>query len=161
MGRVLVCSLWDPGFDTRPVFWLSSLIFATFLCPSGRIRGLYTTASVNIPSSLLFTNLTADLIVWHVEPLLGNDHEKNNDTKSVTRQRPVNSRRGKVFSVRFVPRYCKQYEWVKILLRISRELLLLEAGSWGQRQFRNPEEGERPPLKAATKQRQWRCDGGH
>jgi hypothetical protein len=28
-----------------------------------------------------------------------------------------------------------------------------EAGSWGRGQFGNPEEGERPPLKAATKQR--------
>jgi hypothetical protein len=27
-----------------------------------------------------------------------------------------------------------------------------EAGSWGQGQFRNPEEGECPPLEAATKQ---------
>jgi hypothetical protein len=33
------------------------------------------------------------------------------------------------------------------------ELLLSEASSWGQGQFGNPEEGERPSLKAATKQR--------
>jgi hypothetical protein len=38
------------------------------------------------------------------------------------------------------------------------ELLLLEAGSWGWCQFRNPEEGERPLLEATTKQQQWRCD---
>jgi hypothetical protein len=29
----------------------------------------------------------------------------------------------------------------------------VRAGSWGQRQFGNPEEEERPPLEAATKQR--------
>jgi hypothetical protein len=34
------------------------------------------------------------------------------------------------------------------------ELLLLEAGSRRQGKFRNPEEGECPPLEAATKQRQ-------
>jgi hypothetical protein len=28
-----------------------------------------------------------------------------------------------------------------------------EAGSWGREQFANTEEGERPPLEAATKQR--------
>jgi hypothetical protein len=38
------------------------------------------------------------------------------------------------------------------------ELLLLEADSWGQGEFRNQEEGEHPPFKAATKQRQWRHD---
>jgi hypothetical protein len=36
-------------------------------------------------------------------------------------------------------------------------LLLAEAGG----QFENPEEGERPPLEAATKQRQWRHYCGH
>jgi hypothetical protein len=43
---------------------------------------------------------------------------------------------------------------VKELMGFSHgELLLLEAGSWGQGEFRNPEEEERPPLEAATKQR--------
>jgi hypothetical protein len=36
--------------------------------------------------------------------------------------------------------------------------LLLEAGSWGWGQFGNTQEGESPPFKAATKQRQWRRD---
>jgi hypothetical protein len=31
-------------------------------------------------------------------------------------------------------------------------LRVAEAGSWGRGQFGNPEEGERPPLEAATKQ---------
>jgi hypothetical protein len=39
--------------------------------------------------------------------------------------------------------------------------LLLEAGSWDQGQFGNPEEGEHQPLQAATKQQQWRFDCGH
>jgi hypothetical protein len=46
---------------------------------------------------------------------------------------------------------------IRELLGFSRcELLLLEADSWGRGQFGNPEEGERQPLEAATKQRQWR-----
>jgi hypothetical protein len=45
-------------------------------------------------------------------------------------------------------------ELVRGLLRFNLcELLLLEAGSWGWGQFGNPEEEERPPLVAATKQR--------
>jgi hypothetical protein len=44
----------------------------------------------------------------HVVALLGNDSEISNYTTAVTRQRPVNSNRGTVFSVRFVPRCYKQ-----------------------------------------------------
>jgi hypothetical protein len=33
------------------------------------------------------------------------------------------------------------------------ELLLWEAGSWGQEHCENPDERERPPLEAATEQR--------
>jgi hypothetical protein len=50
-------------------------------------------------------------------------------------------------------------EWVSELVEDkaplwnSRELLLWETGSCGRGQFENPEEGERPPLKATTKQR--------
>jgi hypothetical protein len=48
--------------------------------------------------------------------------------------------------------------WVTVLVRelqASRwELLLWEAGNWGRGQFGNPDEGERLPLEAATKQRQ-------
>jgi hypothetical protein len=40
------------------------------------------------------------------------------------------------------------------LLWFSRELLLLAACSWSRGPFENPEEGERPPLQAAPKQRQ-------
>jgi hypothetical protein len=47
-------------------------------------------------------------ILWHVDTLLGNDRERSNYTTAVTRQRPVNSNRGMVFSVRSVPRCCKQ-----------------------------------------------------
>jgi hypothetical protein len=44
---------------------------------------------------------------------------------------------------------------VRELLGFSHcELLLLEAGSQGRGQFRNPKEGERLMLEAATKQRQ-------
>jgi hypothetical protein len=43
---------------------------------------------------------------------------------------------------------------VRELLGLSRrKLLLVKAGGRGQGQFGNPEEGERPPLEAATKQR--------
>jgi hypothetical protein len=46
--------------------------------------------------------------VWHVYPLLGNDREIRNYSTNVTRQRPVNSNKETVFSVRFVPRCYKQ-----------------------------------------------------
>jgi hypothetical protein len=39
-------------------------------------------------------------ISWYVNPLLGNDREISNYTTAVTRQRPVNSNRRKMFSVR-------------------------------------------------------------
>jgi hypothetical protein len=69
------------------------------------------------------------------------------------------------FSTRSMPRCYKQDRLAvaaRELLGLSRcELLLVEAGSWGQGQFANPEEGERSVLEAATKQRQWRCDCGH
>jgi hypothetical protein len=45
-------------------------------------------------------------------------------------------------------------ELVRGLLQFIRcDLLLLEAGSWGRGQIGNSEAGERPPLKAATKER--------
>jgi hypothetical protein len=44
-------------------------------------------------------------------------------------------------------------ELIRGLLQFSFwEPLLLEAGSWGRGEFGNPEKGECPPLKAATKQ---------
>jgi hypothetical protein len=46
-------------------------------------------------------------ILWYVVPLLGNDREISNYTTAVTRQRPVNSYRRIVFSVRSVPRCYK------------------------------------------------------
>jgi hypothetical protein len=62
------------------------------------------------------------------------------------------------FSTRSVPRCYNQDQLavaVRELLRFSRCVLsLLEAGSWGQGQFGILEEVERPPLEAASKQRQ-------
>jgi hypothetical protein len=53
-------------------------------------------------------------------------------------------------------------EWVRGVLRFSPcEPLLLEAGSWGRGQFGNPEEGQRSPLEATTKQQKWRPGCGH
>jgi hypothetical protein len=43
---------------------------------------------------------------------------------------------------------------VRRLLRYSIcELLRLEAGSWGRREFGKPEQSDGPPLEAASKQR--------
>jgi hypothetical protein len=47
-------------------------------------------------------------IMCHVDPFLGNDREISNYTMAFTRQRSVNSKRGKVFSVRSVPICYKQ-----------------------------------------------------
>jgi hypothetical protein len=69
-----------------------------------------------------------------------------------------------VFSTQFMQKCYKQDKLeitVRESLGFSCELLLLEAGSWGREQFGNPEEGARPPLEAATKQRQWRRDFEH
>jgi hypothetical protein len=49
-------------------------------------------------------------ILWHVDPLLGDDHEISNYTTAVTRQLPVNTNREKVFSVRSVSGCYKQYK---------------------------------------------------
>jgi hypothetical protein len=47
-------------------------------------------------------------ILWHADPLLGNDSEINNWTTVVTRQQSVNRSKEKFFFVRFVPRCYKQ-----------------------------------------------------
>jgi hypothetical protein len=69
------------------------------------------------------------------------------------------------FSTRYMPSCCNQDKLavaVREQLRFSRcELLLCQAGSWGRRKFGNPEDGECPPLEAATKQRQLRHDSEH
>jgi hypothetical protein len=54
--------------------------------------------------------------MWRVDPLLGKGREINNYTKTVTRQRSVNSNRGTVFSVRSTPRCYKQEESVSELV---------------------------------------------
>jgi hypothetical protein len=38
-------------------------------------------------------------MMWHVDPLLGNDSKIRNHTTAVTRHQSVNSNRGTVFSV--------------------------------------------------------------
>jgi hypothetical protein len=43
-------------------------------------------------------------ILWHADTLLRNDREINNYTTAITRQQPINSNRGAVFSVQSVPR---------------------------------------------------------
>jgi hypothetical protein len=78
-------------------------------------------------------------ILWHVDLLLGNDHEISNYTTTVTRQWPVNSDRGKVFSVWSVPKCYTQKLGVELLHFSRCELLLIEVGSWGRGQFGNPQ----------------------
>jgi hypothetical protein len=46
-------------------------------------------------------SLRSILILWHVDPLLGNDSEIINYATAITRQRPVKSNRGMVFNMRF------------------------------------------------------------
>jgi hypothetical protein len=53
------------------------------------------------------------ILLWHVEPLLGNHREMSSCKTAVTRQRPVNSNKGTVFSVRSVPRCYKQGKSVR------------------------------------------------
>jgi hypothetical protein len=51
-------------------------------------------------------------ILWRVNSMLGNDRETSNYTTAVTRQWPVNSNRGTVFSVRSLPRCYEQRQLV-------------------------------------------------
>jgi hypothetical protein len=111
---------------------------------------------------LIFNRLSTELmnsviILWEVDPFLGNDRKINNYTTAVSRQRPVNSNRGTVFSVWSMPRCYKQGKLGAVSQLTAGvqccELLLWQTDGWGRRQFGNPEEGERPPLEAATKQR--------
>jgi hypothetical protein len=55
-----------------------------------------------------FTLMYLLIIFWYVHPLQGNDREISNYTTAVTRQRSVNSSRGKTFSVGSVPRCLKE-----------------------------------------------------
>jgi hypothetical protein len=109
--------------------------------------------------------------LWHIDTLLGNDREISSYRISVARQRPCKQtltqqfycKRGMVFFTRFFPWYYKQNklenwlvnEWFNLRTAAFSccELLLLEAGSWDRWQFGDLEEGERPPLEVATKQR--------
>jgi hypothetical protein len=43
------------------------------------------------------------MVFLHVDPLLGKDRERSNCTTAVAKLLPVNSNRGKVFSVRSLP----------------------------------------------------------
>jgi hypothetical protein len=70
-----------------------------------------------------------------------------------------------VFSVRSVPRL---YGEDQLPLQDSRECLqadgqlrVAESGSWARGQLGNPQEGERPTLEAATKQRSEDRDWEH
>jgi hypothetical protein len=108
---------------------------------------------------------------YNIVSLLGNGREISNYTTAVfsqrlrkqTRTQKLHSNRETAFSLRSFPRCYKQDNlgvgwWVSELVRETlrfshREMLLLEAGSWGQGQFGKPEEWEHPPLKADTKQR--------
>jgi hypothetical protein len=97
--------------------------------------------------------------MWHVDPLLGNDSNISNYTRTVIRQRPVNSNRGTMCSVRSVSICYKQGQLAvgagDRTARFSRcELLLSETGrqagdSSGTHRLRGTSAAE-----AATKQRQ-------
>jgi hypothetical protein len=48
------------------------------------------------------------VVLWYVDPLLGNGNEMSNYTTAVTRQQPVNDDIGIMFSVQSVPKCYKQ-----------------------------------------------------
>jgi hypothetical protein len=80
---------------------------------------------------------------------------RNNGIRLAIVKQQFHCNRGTVFYIRSVTKCYKQDQLavaVRGQLLLSQcELLLLEAGSW---QFENPDEGERPPLEAAAKQRE-------
>jgi hypothetical protein len=63
---------------------------------------------------MFYIRCCTSIILWHIDPLLGNDRETSSYTtagfakKHGFTERIRNSNRGTVFSVRFVPRYYKQ-----------------------------------------------------
>jgi hypothetical protein len=97
-----------------PVMWLVGLCSAGNVFSARREINLY--------------------LLWYVDPLLGNDRDLSSYTTAVTRQQPVNSNRGTVFSVRSLPKCYKQVRLVGQLVRgllwfCRCELLLLEVCS--------------------------------
>jgi hypothetical protein len=98
-------------------------------------------------------------ILWHVDLLLGNDHEIkqfHSNTCTATEERCFLCYLCGNLISRTSEESLKSWLvswWVSVMLWLGHcDLLLLEAGSWGQGQFGNPEEGECPPLKISTKQ---------
>jgi hypothetical protein len=51
------------------------------------------------------------IILWHVDPLLGNDYEISSYTMAITRQQPINSNRRTVFSVLSVLKCYNKTSW--------------------------------------------------
>jgi hypothetical protein len=105
-------------------------------------------------------------IIWHVDPLLGKGRETRKCSIAIAKlllrkqaSFDCNDRRQQYWKRCFLRGPCRE---VGEMLGFSRcELLLLEAGNRGRGQFGDPQQGEHPPLKAATKHRQWRRDCGH
>jgi hypothetical protein len=106
-------------------------------------------------------------ILWHLEPLLGNDPELGNCKTAVARQRPLKNSRGMVFSARPVKEqlncnrgaiFCVQsvpsYKYNKSYSSVRRlQELQLKGASWrGQETCTWRPEGS-AALEATTKQR--------
>jgi hypothetical protein len=69
-------------------------------------EGLWTVEFVTVNDSEHFS--VKYNMVWHVDPLPGNDNKIRKYTTTVTRQRPVNSNRRTMFSTRSMPRCYKR-----------------------------------------------------
>jgi hypothetical protein len=116
------------------------------------------------------------VVLWHIDPLLGNDRETNNDVTAVTRQRPARSNGNTVGSgiapwlyqatdrvqfsecsaVIWASEWCGVGWWASefencygsvFVSCCCKKLVAETRGSFG-----NPEEGEHPPFRAVTRQ---------
>jgi hypothetical protein len=87
----------------------SGMEFIVFRAPDRSIRADYCPSCISRTMEYLIS-IFFIFILWHVDPLLGNDRELNNYTTVVNRKRPINGNRGKVSYVRSVPRNYKQDE---------------------------------------------------
>jgi hypothetical protein len=92
--RRVFCILWSGSeFD----YWLTNIISNTV---HKYVHKLSPYKSFHMPdSSSSLISQTKRYILWHVDMLLGDDHEIGNGTVVVAWQQPTNNHRGMVYSV--------------------------------------------------------------
>jgi hypothetical protein len=158
----------------KPCFCVCADPSDTSDCSAIHIKNFLQLTSWEAPISSIFASVNTVACrpvarQWPWNKQLHKSHcEVTAPERSIFPQQQLHWNRGTVFSMQSALRCYKQgqlavavSELVTGLLWFSHcELLLLEAGSWGLGEFGKPQDRECPPLEAATKHWQWRCDYG-